>query len=91
MKVHDLNEQIVRQRGGGSLVRSYLKAILEGGSDQKRFQVTGCGASDASVVAIHTAILFRILIKMSLARSVEHGTWPFLPLLGQRILTRLNK
>ena len=67
MGAHDLNEQIVRQRGGGSLVRSYLKAILEGGSDQKRFQVTGCGASDAPVVAIHTAILFRILIKMSLA------------------------
>ena len=69
MEVHDLNEQIVRQRGGGSLVRSYLKAILEGGSDQKRIQVTGCGASDASVVAIHTAILYRILIKMSLVDS----------------------
>ena len=58
MGVHDLKEQIVRQRGGGSLVRSYLKALLEGGSDQKRIEVTCCGASDASVVAIHTAILF---------------------------------
>jgi hypothetical protein len=66
MGEHDLSEQIVLKRGGGSLVRSYLKALLEGGSDQKRFQVTGCGASDASVVAIHTAMLFRILIKMSL-------------------------
>ena len=67
MGEHDLSEQIVLKRGGGSLVRSYLKAILEGGSDQKRFQVTGCGASDASVVAIHTAMLYRILITMSLA------------------------
>ena len=67
MGEHDLSEQIVLKRGGGSLVRSYLKALPEGGSDQKRFQVTGCGASDASVVAIHTAMLFRILIKMSLA------------------------
>jgi hypothetical protein len=69
MGAHDLNEQIVRQRGGRSLVRSYLKALLEGGSDQKRFQVTGCGASDTSVVAIHTTILYRILIKMSLVDS----------------------
>ena len=48
--------------GAALLVRFYLKATLERGSDQKRFQVTGCGASDASVVAIHTAMLHRILI-----------------------------
>ena len=67
MGEHDLSEQIVLKRGGGSLVRSYLKALLEGGSDPNRIQVTGCGASDTSVVALQTYILFRILIKMSLA------------------------
>jgi hypothetical protein len=48
MGEHDLSEQIVLKRGGGSLVRSYLKALLEGGSDPNRIQVTGCGASDTS-------------------------------------------
>ena len=51
----------------GLLHRADLEVLLEGGSDPNRIQVTGCGASDTSVVALQTAILFRILIKMSLA------------------------
>jgi hypothetical protein len=39
----------------------------------------------------HTLGVVLVPVLQTHSRSVEHGTWPFLLLLGQRILTRLNK
>ena len=66
--MHCLSEQIMRKGGG------YRCACLTWKSSSKEAAVgndfgslASCRASDTSIVAFCTALLFRILIKMSLA------------------------